>query len=178
MNVSLISVRYAKALFGLAFEKQILADVYSDIQQINFQFAEVANFQAVLDSPIIKPTQKKELFIKGFGNSIHAITLDFLLLVIENQRESILKYILLDFEDLYKAHQGIKNVLMVTAVELDTKFVDDLKSIIAQELNSKIEFKAEVKPEVLGGFIIVVDGKMLDTTLLNKLRLLKKSLLA
>lgn len=178
MNVSLISIRYAKAFFSLALEKEILAEVYSDVKQIAFQFNEVPHLQAILDSPVIKPTQKKDLFTQGFGKSINEITLKFLCLVIDNQREAMLKYILIDFDDLYKKHQGIKNVQMITAVPLEPTFEEIIKSTLTTDLNSKIEFSAVVKPELLGGFIIIVDGKMLDSSISNKLRLLKKSLLA
>lgn len=178
MNASLISVRYAKALFELALEKGVLSEVYADVQSIIVQFKEVAALQAVLDSPIIKPSQKRELLVSGFGKSIHPLSMKFLLLLVENQREGLMKYILIDFEDLYKTHQGIKKVQMITAVSMSADFIKEIESFISKELNSKVEFYAEVNPNLLGGFIIIVDGKMLDTSISNKLRLLKKSLLA
>lgn len=178
MNVSLISVRYSKALFSLALEKGILEEVYRDVKDISHQFSAVANFQAVLDSPIIKPAQKREMFTTAFGTSVNTITLKFLLILIENQREAILKSVLIDFEDLYKKNLGVRDVKMITAVSLTEEFETTIKSILAKELGSNIEFTKEVKPELLGGFIIVVDGKMLDTSLSSKLRQMKKSLLA
>ena len=178
MNASLISVRYAKALFELALEKGVVAEVYTDVQSIVVQFKEVATLQAVLDSPIIKQTQKRELLERGFAKSVHPLTMKFLLLLVENQREALMKYILIDFEDLYKVHQGIKKVQMITAVAMSATFIKEIEAFISKELNSKVEFYAEVNPNLLVGFIIIVDGKMLDTSISNKLRLLKKSLLA
>lgn len=178
MNAGLISIRYAKALLGLALEKNILERVYSDVKLIKDQYNAVANLSAILESPVVKPNEKKQLFIKGFEASINEFTLKFLLLVVENQRESLLKFILIDFEDLYKQHLGIKQVHLVTAVALDATFENMVKDTIAKELNTAIEFTIEVKPELIGGFIIIIDGKMLDTSISNKLRLLKKSLLA
>ncbi len=178
MNASLISVRYAKALFELALEKGVVAEVYTDVQSIIVQFKEVATLQAVLDSPIIKQTQKRELLESGFAKAVHPLTMKFLMLLVENQREALMKYILIDFEDLYKAHQGIKKVQMITAVAMSSTFIKEIEAFISKELNSKVVFYAEVNPNLLGGFIIIVDGKMLDTSISNKLRLLKKSLLA
>lgn len=178
MNVSLITIRYAKALFSLALEKGLLGEVYGDVKLISHQFDTVANFQAVLDSPVIKPAQKRELFSTVFESSVNSMTLKFMHVLIANQREALLKSVLIDFEDLYKKYLGVKDVRMVTAVPLDADFKDSIKSILAKELDSNIEFRTEVKPDLLGGFIIVVDGKMLDTSLSSKLRLMKKSLLA
>ena len=178
MNVSLITIRYAKALFSLALEKGLLAEVYGDVKLISHQFDSVANFQAVLDSPVIKPAQKRELFISVFGNNVNEITLKFMHILIANQREALLKSVLIDFEDLYKKHLGVKDVRMVTAVPLGADFEGTIKTFLTKELNSNIEFTTEIKPDLLGGFILVVDGKMLDTSLSSKLRLMKKSLLA
>lgn len=178
MNVSLITIRYAKALFSLALEKSITEEIYGDVQLISHQFDSVANFQAVLDSPVIKPAQKRELLVSVFGKSVNEITLKFMHILIANQREALLKSVLIDFEDLYKKHLGVKDVRMVTAVPISADFEATIKSFLTKELNSKIEFTTEIKPDLLGGFILVVDGKMLDTSLSSKLRLMKKSLLA
>ena len=59
MNLSKISVRYAKALFSLALEKNKLEDVYADVLVVNQALKDYVQFSQYLKSPVVKPSQKQ-----------------------------------------------------------------------------------------------------------------------
>ena len=70
MNQSKITVRYAKALFELAKEKQLTEAIKKDMVSIQLIAKSVEDFQFLIESPIIKSKKKQEVFNLMFGNII------------------------------------------------------------------------------------------------------------
>ena len=81
MNESKISVRYAKALFLAADEAGTLKDVMDDMSFIMKTYKE-GRFREMLESPVVRPSDKKLVVIEIFSNRITALTSDFLDLLI------------------------------------------------------------------------------------------------
>jgi hypothetical protein len=80
MNQSKIAVRYSKALFNLAIEKGLLNELKNDIQLVALACKE-ANFQRLLESPVVKTSQKKTLLKEIFSGKVNPLTTQFLLMV-------------------------------------------------------------------------------------------------
>ncbi|NPA36687.1 MAG: ATP synthase F1 subunit delta [Chlorobi bacterium] len=177
MNLSLVSVRYAKALFKLGVEKGITDDVYNDIKLLGSQFSDVEGFYEFVLSPVIKPSKKKELFENVFGKTLNPITLKFISLVIDNNRENILKSVFRDYSAFYKDSKGIKTATVYSAFEPDDAIRNKFKELIEKELNVKVELNVVVDPGLLGGFILKVDDKMIDASILGKLKKVKEYLI-
>jgi F-type H+-transporting ATPase subunit delta len=108
MNDSKISVRYAKALFALAVEQNLLDNIKKDILFIKQTWEQVRELRRFLESPIIKPSQKKTVVQELFFNKIEPITQSFLLLVLNNKRESFLAGITRVFIDFYKKEKELR----------------------------------------------------------------------
>ena len=89
MNDSKISVRYSRALFQSALEKKILDKVNQDMILIS-EICKIAETKEFLQSPIIVPSKKIEIFHKIFGGNVEEITLSLIDLVVKNGRESYL----------------------------------------------------------------------------------------
>ncbi len=176
MNQSLVSVRYAKALFKLSEEKGILEKVYRDIQLLSDNCASEADLCEIVHSPIIKPKKKKSFFKLVYGDTINPITLGTLNLIVENNREEILDYIFRNFMSFYKEKKNIKTVTFYTAIGVDSDFQNEIKGIIAKELNCVVELSVVIKPDLLGGFILKVDDKMVDASIMGKLRKVRNHL--
>ena len=69
MDESKISVRYAKALLSLAREKQVTADVRTDMELLQHFFVTIPQFNLMLESPVIGAKEKKNLFDKVFART-------------------------------------------------------------------------------------------------------------
>lgn len=178
MNRSLIAIRYAKALFKLANEQDNLEVVNKDVVLLQNYCQEVKGFTDLLNSPVIKPGQKKEALHSVFEKKIEASTMSFLDLLIANNREVLLEDINRGFINLYKEQKGIKAVTLYTAVEMDKEQLDTLNAFLHKQFDAPIELKLKVNPELLGGFKLTIDGKMADASLSSKLKNMKKQLLS
>ncbi len=177
MDYSLISVRYAKALFLLCEEKNIVKKVYDDMILLDEQYKTVDSFREFIGNPVIKPAQKKKTLKAIFEQHVNETTLNFLHLLVENKREIMLDSIVRNFIDKYKAQKGIKSATIYTAIPLPKDYVEKVQSLLEEDLNCKIELTIGVKENLLGGFILMVDGKMMDASILTKLKALKNKLL-
>ena len=175
MNESKITTRYAKAIFDLAQENNLLDKIKQDFDLIA-QVIEIQDFQQLIKSPIIPVSQKQAAFKEVFADKVHQYTLDFLLLVVENKREPYLKMMILDFYELYKKALGITEVHLTTAIELDQKQKQEFIDILAKTLNSKIDLHSETDPQIIGGFILRVENRLLDLSIASQLKQIKKEL--
>jgi F-type H+-transporting ATPase subunit delta len=177
VNQSLIAVRYAKALFKLGLERGTLAILHGDLNAVAQVITDSSDLSSLLTSPLVKPSKKKEFFDSLLRTRISKDSLSFLFLVIEKKREDILMQIIRDFGDLYRGYKGIKSVTFISATPLDLDFQKHLELFLRQTLKAEIELKVIIKAELLGGFVLMVDGKLMDASIAHQLRQIKKQLL-
>lgn len=176
MNQSKITVRYAKALFELAKEKQLTEAIKKDMAYIQLVAKSVEDFKFLIESPIIKRKKKQEIFRLMFGKSVQKITLDFLFLLLKNRREVYISDIARNFLDLARRDLGIKLASFVSAIEISAKTVEEIKQIAEKVFNTKIEMILDVKPELLGGFVLRVEDQQFDASVASRLKLVKRHL--
>ena len=93
MNNSKISVRYAKALFQTAVEKNIETEVRGDVASLLECITSSEDFRALLESPVIAPDNKIKIFDAMFGGKFQKLTSDFFALTVKNKSEGFLKII-------------------------------------------------------------------------------------
>jgi len=173
MNESKITTRYAKALFKLAKEQNLLDTIKKDLQLVE-QAAQLEPFRELIHSPIIPVSEKKEIFTQLFKGKVHKYTLDFLLLLAENRREQYIPMIIRDYLNFYRQALGITEVELTTAVELDDKLKQEFIDILKGVTHHKIDLKHHINPDIIGGFIIRIDDRLLDASISTQLKKLKK----
>jgi F-type H+-transporting ATPase subunit delta len=177
MNQSKISVRYAKALFQLAIEKNILEDVRKDILLISQSLKEYEQFRLYLKSPVVKPSQKFNLMKEIFTNSVTETSLNFLGLLVQNKRENHLEDISRQFLNVYSKFKGIKAALITTAVLLDESIREKLYKLLSSTYKTEIDLVAQQDASILGGFILRVGDQQYDASIANGLKRMKTALL-
>ncbi len=178
MNSSLISMRYANALFQTGRGDEVLLDTLnSNCTFLRNTIKGSSELEKILDNKLIKPEKKIKVFKKVFENHIHSNLLGFVELVISNNREGLLLNMLINFIDLYRDYKGIKSVTLITAIPVDEALRLDIQNTINKQLNSKTELECKVNEDIIGGMILMINGKMADSSVKGKLRLIKKRLL-
>ncbi len=177
MNESKITVRYAKALFALAKEGNVLDAVKNDMVLLGECIHEVPELQFVISSPVIKVSEKIRLFREVFNTAFHELTSSFVTLLLEKRREEFLSGISRYFITLLRADQGIKSAELITALPLDASLLDSLKKYIAKRFNSQVEMHESVDEKLIGGFILRVDDQQVDASIASKLERIKTALI-
>jgi F-type H+-transporting ATPase subunit delta len=177
MDENKISLRYAKALFSLAREKALLDRVNEDISRIMSSLKAVPEFKTVLASPVVKTSEKADLFKEAFDNNVDPITYSFLNLLLTNKREFFLDDILRNFLDLYRKYKGFKSAVLSSASPLDQDTVEHFRNLIRQKFNTEVDLSFSVNENLIGGFILRVEDQQIDASVSSKLKQLKQELI-
>jgi len=175
MNHSKISVRYSKALFQVAIEKNLLDKISADMLFIS-DLCKLPEIKEVLESPIIIPSKKKAIFQSILEKDVEKVTLTLVALLIKNGRESFLPAVARVFRDETLKYKGITETYLTTAVPVNDKIRKQISELISAEFNTKIELKENVDKEIIGGFVLKVNDYYMDASIRNKLRKIKKEL--
>lgn len=176
MNDSKISVRYAKALFKAANEAKVLLPVMKDMELIMNVYG-LADFRGVLESPVVKPSDKKKVIENLFSGKISDLSMIFFNLLLSNKRESHLPAIARNFKSYFKQSQGILSAEIVVSEPIDKIQTENFRTVLKKAFNSEIELEAVVKPDILGGFILRVEDEQFDASVSSSLVKIKKQLL-
>jgi len=178
MKGTIVASRYAKSLLDLSIERKLLDKVNNDMVQLSEICADSSDLISVLNNPTINAVKKSEVFTAIFKGKMEDISLDFIQLITKNSRESLLPVIAQSFTKLYKAHNNILDVELISAVALD----DAAKSKIMDKVKSKfegatIQLSETIDESILGGFIVKIGDKQIDASVASQLTNLKNVLL-
>lgn len=175
MNDSKISVRYSKALFQSAINKNNLDQVNNDMVFI-LEACSMPEMKDLLQSPIIVPFKKAEILQNIFKGKVEEITLSLIDLVVLNGREGFLSAIARVFISETRKYKGITEVVLTTAVPVDEKIKTQIKDFITKTFSTEVDLKESIDKEIVGGFILKIDDNFIDASVRNKLRKIKKEL--
>ena len=177
MNDSKISVRYAKAFYALVKEKNLVEQAINDIQLINQCYNNVEDFAGVIESPIIKISDKKNIIKNIFKQSVNTLTFSFLNLVIENKRESYLAHIIRNFTNLYREDNNIVSADLTITYEWTEAEKDILLKNISKDLNKSVDLNVNNNKDIIGGFVLKIGDRQYDASIASYLKTIKKELL-
>ena len=170
----LVSDRYASALYDLAAEKKLVDPVVEDLSNLKNILKDNKELSFVVKSPLITSTDKLNIF-ESLLKKINAneLTSTFLKVIEKNKRFSSLASIITQFMNINSQKRGDVLADITSADELN----DDQKNNITNQLKSilgdKLSLSFDVDKSIMGGLIVKVGSKMIDTSLANKINKLK-----
>jgi len=176
MNQSKIAVRYAKALFEIAIEKNQLEEIKSDIDKVDV-ISQQADVKLMLESPVVKSSKKRQLFNEIFQQNIQDITLKFVLMIVDNKREIHLSAICRNFIEQYRGYKGIKSAKIITASVLDKEQIEQVGKVISEVFKTEVDLISSEDESLIGGFIIRVGDQQIDASVSHKLDNIKREFL-
>lgn len=174
MKGTQLASRYAKSLFEFAIEQQCLNVVYDNMLELSSICKTNKDFRLMLSNPIIKIDKKQAIINALFSKAFHAITLSFLNLIFKKRREESIDKIAEEFVLLYKRKQNIKTAYLRSAVKLDESSKKLITERLAKQTNATIEIIEEVDPSLIGGFVITIEDKQFDASVLKGINRLTK----
>ena len=174
MNNGKISIRYAKALLFSAKEAKVEEKVYSEMVTLESAFAQIDLLKQAMTNPTLTKEEKIKLINSVFNNKASKLTQSFITLVVNNSREDYFHRIALSYQELYRKDKNIVVTHLTTAIELDEPLKKKIINSVEEQENSKVELRTEVNPDIIGGYILDIDGKRLDASIIRQLSKLYK----
>ncbi len=171
-NISLsgLAGRYAVALFELAEESNLLDNVEEELNALNALLDDSAELKALTTSPIISRANQmlamnEMVKSAGFSKTVK----NFIGVVTENRRLDQLSNIIHEFNRMLSHHRGEVNASVVTAHKLDKKQLDALSAKLKSMVGSDVNVETEVDKDLLGGMVVRIGSRMIDSSLKTKL---------
>ena len=169
------AIRYAKAILNLAKSNGSDEAVYNDMQLIEATIEGSADLNALLKSPIIKLTDKVSALDAIFGSKVNNYSLGLIKLLAKNKRLDILEAVASDYQVIYDHLKSIEVAKVTTAVPLTEALEAKVKAKVKELTGHEATLTNEVKPEILGGFILRVGDLQYDASIAKSLRELENS---
>jgi len=177
MDQSKINVRYAKAFFSLAKEKGLIRELQKDAVLISSVCKTISDFSILIESPVISTSSKIKAIKSIFEGKVNAYSLNFLILITENNREKYIPGIFRNLEELYRKDEGIRTAVLTTAKPMDNTLVEQIRHSIESEFGGKVALNQVVDDELIGGFVLRIDDNQYDASIATQLKKIKEKLL-
>jgi len=160
-----LATRYAKSLLDLAVEQNAVDVTLHDMELIDAICRQSTEFKTMLSSPVIAGDKKQHIIDAVVENKIHTLTQAFVKLLVTKSRESNLPEIASAFLTQYKVMKNIKTVTLTTAAPVnDVVKQAIIKKITASAPDAAIEVVEVINPDIIGGFMLQMDDKLIDAS--------------
>ena len=173
--ISGMAGRYATALFELALENKAVDAVKKDLDQFDALIADSADLNRLVRSPVFDADdQLKALSAILSKAGITGIAANFLRVITANRRLFAVRDMIRAYRAMVARHKGEVTAHVTVAEKLSDTNLDALKSTLKSVTSSKdIELDVKVDPAIIGGLIVKVGSRMVDSSLRTKLNSIK-----
>lgn len=176
MYTNEVALRYAMALASYAAQNKMLDTFEKELNEIDDTLKKTEDLQTFLTHPKIRPEEKQELLTEIFGFFSKEM-LNFLSLLIEKKRWSDLNQIRLLYIREANLYRGRVQVEVETAFALDGDMERQLHDRLETVTNRPIDLNFKTSPDLIGGLKVKIGHQVIDGSVQNQLRELKRDLL-
>ena len=164
------AIPYAEALFEFSQSTKSVDKTCQDLKAILFKIQNSNSLSTCLVSPLISISDKKKVLSALFIDEISSSVLNFLFVLIERRRIYLIKDIINHYTSLINQINATTSVTVYTAYLLNEEQEKALRTkleIITQA--QQIQLNIEIKPDLIGGFIVKMGSKIIDFSISGQL---------
>lgn len=166
-----VATRYAKSLITLAEEKSLLEPLHHDMQLFLSVCKENRDFVLMLKNPVISKDKKATILRRLFEGKVHATTILFFEIITRKKREMMLPAIAEEFHIQYNMLHNIGMARVATVFALDDALRQEFKGLVTHFIGKdEVELEEEVDEDLIGGYLLKLEGKQVDESLKGKLK--------
>jgi F-type H+-transporting ATPase subunit delta len=174
---SKIAAPYARALFDFSVDKNIMHQITADFQNLEIFLDESSELTDYLNNPLVNQAAKGEVLTKILKSQVNSETFKFLMVLVNRDRINLLKSVITNYLELVYETASIKTIEVVTAIEFSNAQKNTLIQKLKELTNAReIKLEITVDPNLIGGFLIKTESKVIDFTVKNQLQQLAKHL--
>ena len=172
--VSGMAGRYANALFELALEERALEKVKADLERFDALVAESGDLNRLVRSPVFAAdAQSKALAAVLDKAGIGGLAANFLKVVTANRRLFAVRDMVRAFRALVARHKGEVTAEVTVAEPLGDRHLTELKDALKSVTGKDVDLAVKVEPAIIGGLIVKLGSRMIDSSLRTKLNSIK-----
>ncbi|MCL1916738.1 MAG: ATP synthase F1 subunit delta [Peptococcaceae bacterium] len=164
--------RYARALFELATQMEVLDQIDAEMKGFTALLAENQEVRTILNHPNIGLSDKKAI-VEKIGADFSRITLSFFYLLIESRRQNLLGLVGREFARMADTARGIIEVCLTSATALTAQQEESLQKAMETQTGGTVRLILVVDPALIGGARLQIGDTVMDgsvRTALDKMR--------
>jgi len=176
-HIAGLALRYANAVFELAAEERGIDRLATDFQTLKAMLQASPELLRLVRSPLFSREEQARgmeavLARAGTGD----LTRKLVLLLAQKRRLFALANVITAFEQLLARHRGEVAAEVTSARELSAAETSELRNILKEKLGREPRITTRVDPRLLGGLVLRVGSRMIDSSLRTKLDSLRAAM--
>lgn len=172
-----IAARYATAVFDLAKEGKDIKALETDVAALQAAIADSADFTTLLTSPLYNRDEQgaaATAISKKMGLSVTVSNV--LSLLVAKRRLFVLPHMLAVLQDRLADERGEMTAEVTTAKSLTKAQSDKLAKTLSGQVGKTVTIKQTVDESIIGGLIVKMGSRMIDTSIAAKLNALQNTM--
>ena len=172
-----IAARYATAVFQLAKESNSVAKIESDVASLDAALADSAEFKDLISSPVYSRDEQAAAIAAIAKKAKLTDTMSNVLGVMAAKRRLfVLPQLLVALRDRIAEDKGEVTAEVISAKALTKAQSDKLAKTLAASVGKTVIINSSVDESLIGGLVVKVGSKMIDTSIASKLNSLQNAM--
>ncbi|GED20665.1 F0F1 ATP synthase subunit delta [Kurthia gibsonii] len=177
MSQSIAANRYAKALYELAKEKNVVAETVADLREVRIVFTESKDLFNLLVSPNLT-TEKKFELIDSIFSSVQPIIVDALKVILVNNRIDETVSVIDSFIRIANDESGVEDAIVYSTEALTEDQLERISTTFAKQVGKdSLNITNEIDSSLIGGIKLIIGNRIYDNTIVSKVNGLRRALL-
>ena len=174
MSELTVAARYAKSLIDLAQEQNQVEEIRKDMDLFLHTLKANPQLKAVLANPIVPHIKKLKILEEIFSAKVTKLSIAFFKIMINKSRGEVLYFTAQEYINLYDVKKHIVRAHVVSATALSEINKQKMVADITAATGGTVILDAKTDPDLIGGFVLTVGDKQVDTSIASNLNKLKK----
>ncbi len=171
-----VAENYGQALYTLALEEGIAAEIGQQLAVLRESFAQNPDFIRLLSAPGLRREERCQILEDSFQGRVQPYLLNFMKLLTEKGYMGHFDGCCRVYAQRYDRDHGILPVTVITAFPLEEAQALRLQQTLAAKTDKTIRLDRRADPRCMGGIRLEYDGKLVDDTIAYRLEAIHKML--
>ncbi len=170
-------MRYASAVYDIAKETKSVGDIEADIAALQAAMTDSADFRTLISSPIYtRDEQSAAISAIAKKMKLSGTMANTLALMAQKRRLFVLPQLIATLRDLIATDKGEVTADVISAKALTKAQADKLAKTLKASTGKTVTLNASVDESLIGGLIVKVGSRMIDTSIRAKLNSLQNAM--
>jgi len=172
-----VSKVYANALLDVGIENNILSRIGEELDSFAKLVSEEKELMLFLNAPVISKDKKKELIEKLFSGKFCSEVINFIKVLIDNDRQPLTPDINKYLIDLIDQKNNRQKVFVTTSAKLESNVLKQIEKSISNKLKKEVVIEESIDASILGGIVIKIDDTLIDGSVAKDLNIMRAKLI-
>jgi F-type H+-transporting ATPase subunit delta len=174
MSELTVAARYAKALIDLAQKQNSVDAMRDDMELFHHTLRVNPELKAVLANPIVSHSKKINILDEVFAGKVNKASIAFFKLMVNKSRGEVLYTTAQEYINMYDVKNHIVHATVVSATDLSADNKKKMMADIHAATGGTVKLQTKVDPTLIGGFVLTIGDRQVDTSIASDLKKLKK----